>query len=227
MKPIFITSAERSGSPIIATIIANCGVFTGRTSKMLENLSIRNLMRMLYEDMKVDPNGQYPLPDIDNLRIPVLFRKNIIKVLEKDGFRGDGVWLFNSGYLAQTWPVWVHSFPEAQWVIVRRKPTDIVQSCIKTDYMNAFSDPDICAKVGAANAADGWKWWIEQHNQRFIEMINEGLDIKVVWPQRMVHGDYEQVYQMLRWLGLKWKSDVFTQVDTMLHKSRMKEKCEK
>ena len=47
-------------------------------------------------------------------------------------------------------------------------------------------------------------------------MINEGLNIKVIWPERMIYKDYRQLYELMEWLGLKWNSKALTFIDSLL-----------
>ena len=55
-------------------------------------------------------------------------------------------------------------------------------------------------------------------------MIIEGLDCKVVYPARLVYGDYSQLYEMLDWLKLKWSPKIFNYIDPLLETTRKKEK---
>jgi len=120
------------------------------------------------------------------------------------------------------WPVWAHAFPDAKWVIVRRKPSDIINSCMKTSFMRAFQKPAFQKAVGVDSEEDGWLWWVHQHERLFVDMIQAGLNIKIVWPERMVNGDYRQLMETMEWLGLPWKSGVLSFVDPKLWKARNK-----
>ncbi|MGB4239665.1 MAG: hypothetical protein WBJ87_08685, partial [Candidatus Hydrothermia bacterium] len=71
---------------------------------------------------------------------------------------------------------------------------------------------------------EGWLWMVHEYEKRFVEMIMSGIDCKVIWPDRMVYGDYQQIYEMLEWLGLPWKSEILTFLDPLLEKSRQIEK---
>ena len=86
--------------------------------------------------------------------------------------------------------------------------------------MKAFRDRNNQVAVGASDVIEGWKWWVHQYEQRFVEMITEGLNCKVIWPERMVYGDYQQIMETVDWLGLKWKSEVLAWIDPKLWKSR-------
>ena len=86
--------------------------------------------------------------------------------------------------------------------------------------MRAFNSKANQTAVGAKNEREGWLWWVRQHEQRFVEMIQAGLNCKIVWPERMVNGDYSQLYETLEWLGLEWNSEVLNFIDPKLWKAR-------
>jgi hypothetical protein len=121
------------------------------------------------------------------------------------------------------WPAWHYAFPNAKWVLVRRRTGDIIQSCEKTAYMRAFKNAANREAVGTQTEDEGWRWWVHENEKRFVEMMNEGVNVKVIWPERMVHGDYQQLYDTLDWLGLKWTSDILNFIDPLLWSSRKKE----
>jgi len=228
--PILITGAARSGTSMIAGVINLCGAFGGDMSGpnknnkkgMFENILIRNqIVKPYLRDIGVDPMGQYPLPDTKLLPIPRDWRERVERVMLDQGYTG-GPWMYKGAKMTLMWPVWTYAFPDAKWIIVRRRTGDIVQSCIKTGFMRAFGFPEIREKVGAKTEEEGWIWWVREHEKRFVEMITEGLNVKVVWPHRMVNGDYIQIMETIDWLGLKWNSEVLSFIDPLLYKSRVK-----
>jgi hypothetical protein len=132
--------------------------------------------------------------------------------------------MYKSSRASLLWPIWNHTFPNAKWVIVRRRTGDIIESCVKTGYMTAFKDPHIQAKTGVTCEEDGWLWMVHQYEDKFVEMIENGVNCKQVWPERMVSGDYRQMYETLDWVGLPWKTQVLTLADELLNTSRKKER---
>ena len=92
--------------------------------------------------------------------------------------------------------------------------------------MRAFHSPSNQQAVGAKDEREGWLWWVHQHLERFIEMIEseDGPNCKQVWPHRMVNGDYKQMYDTIDWLGLKWNPELLNFVDPLLWHSRVKTK---
>jgi hypothetical protein len=141
--------------------------------------------------------------------------------MQEQGYK-EGPWFYKGAKACLTWPVWHFAFPNAKWIIVRRRTPDIINSCIKTSFMRAFVNQDNQKAVGAASEWDGWLWWVHQHEQRFIEMIQAGLNVKVVWPERMVTGDYQQIFEAIEWAGLDWSDEVYDFISPRLWKSRRK-----
>ena len=225
---ILITGCARSGTSMVAGVVHLCGAFGGDMSGpnknnakgMFENAHIRNeTVKPYLRNMRVDSMGQYPLPDRNTLQVPVNWASQIKQVMQNQGHKG-GPWFYKGAKMCLTWPVWHYAFPNAKWIIVRRRTGDIVNSCMKTSFMRAFTRKETQRKVNAESEKDGWIWWVRQHEQCFIEMIQTGLNVKVVWPERMVTGDYQQMYETLEWLGLPWKSEVTSFIEPKLWKSR-------
>lgn len=224
-SPILITGAPRSGASMIAGIFKLCGAFGGDMTYhkgSYENGAIRRFIEDQYiESIGADSAGQYPLPKVES--IPVNWRKLVETQMVAEGYKS-GAWMYKSARASLIWQVWDNAFPNAKWVIVRRKTGDIIQSCTKTAYMKAFKDEKNRNFVQAVTEIDGWKWLVHQYEKKFIEMIQAGVNCKVIWPERMVTGDYQQLYETLDWLNLPWSSEVFSYVDPLLYKVRQKRK---
>lgn len=227
-EPILITGCARSGTSMIAGVINMCGAFGGNMAKanqynekgMFENSDIREqVIKPYLRSIGADPLGQYPLPDITNLLIPANLKSQVEEIIKQHGYQS-GPWMYKGAKMCLMWPAWHYAFPHAKWVIVRRKTPHIINSCVRTGFMRAFARLDAQRKVGAKSEEEGWLWWVHQHEQRFVEMMTQGLNIKVVWPERMVDGDYGQLKELLEWLGLEWKSEILSFIDPKLWKAR-------
>lgn len=227
--PILVTGCARSGTSMVAGAIHLCGAFGGNMSGpnknnqkgMFENSEIRNNITKPYlRDLGLDPLGQYPLPNINDLMIPIDWRRKVEQVFLKQGYDGKQKIFYKGAKMCLFWPVWHYAFPNAKWIIVRRRTGDIVESCCRVGFMRAFRIKENQKAVGVDDEREGWIWWVNQHLERFREMIDTGLNVKIVWPQRMVLGDYQQLYETIEWLGLKWNSEVLNFVDPKLWKSR-------
>lgn len=233
-EPILITGCARSGTSMVAGVINICGAFGGTMSGpnsnnqkgMFENNRIRqSIVKPYFRQLEVDPLGQYPLPDVDTLPIPRQWRKRVEMVMHEQGYK-DGPWMYKGAKMCLHWPVWDYAFQNAKWIIVRRRTADIVNSCMKTGFMRAFNNTVNQKAVGVNDEREGWLWWVHQHEQRFIEMIQAGLNCKIVWPERMVDGNYQQMFEALEWLGLDWKShinEIREFIEPKLWKARQKQ----
>lgn len=228
IDPILITGCARSGTSMVAGSINLCGAFGGRMSGpnqnnkkgMFENHEIRQrIVKPFLRQLGVDPMGQFPLARIEKLVIPTNWRNQIEAVFRRQGYKR-GSWFYKGAKACQIWPVWHYAFPNAKWIIVRRKTGDIIRSCLKTGFMRAFRSRNNCQAIGVENEWEGWRWWVRKHEQLFVEMINAGLNCKIVWPERMVDGDYHQMMETIDWLGLKWNSEVMNFIEPKLWKAR-------
>lgn len=227
--PILITGAPRSGTSMVAGATNLCGAFGGEMrgpnrnnpKGMFENARIVNsIVKPYLRKLNVDPMGQFPLPDIKTLPIPSNLKTLVEGIMQQEGY-SKGPWFYKGAKMCLVWPIWHYAFPDAKWVIVRRSTPDIIHSCFHTSFMRAFSRPPFQQAVGAKNESEGWLWWVHQHEERFAEMIQAGLNVKVVWPDRMVNGNYKQLYQTIDWLGLKWNSKAVVEfVDPKLWHTR-------
>lgn len=227
--PILITGCARSGTSMVAGIINLCGAFGGNMSGpnhnnkkgMFENAKIRqDIVKPYLRQIKADPLGQFPLPDPINMLVPMDWKYRIEDVMRSEGCGEDTIWMYKGAKMALNWPVWHFAFPDAKWIVVRRKTSDIINSCIRTGFMKAFTEVKNQRLVGAANEYEGWLWWVHEHEKRFTEMISAGLNVKQVWPQRMVDRNYQQTQEMVEWLGLEWTDEIFDFIEPKLWKAR-------
>ena len=218
-SPILITGCARSGTSMVAGIINMCGAFGGKMfgpnkwnqKGMFENMYIRDQIEKPYlRSIDVDPLGQNPLPETEHLMLPNNWKKQVHEVMIKEGYK-DGPWFYKGAKACLIWPVWNYAFPNAKWIIVRRRSADIATSCLKTAFMRAYTE------------YEDWIKWVNAHEKKWVEMVNAGLNMKIVWPERVIRGDYEQFYEVVEWAGLKWKpKEVMDFIEPKLWKAQQK-----
>lgn len=220
--PILVTGAARSGTSMVAGIIHICGAFGGdliggnnnNPKGMFENKVIRDriIKPYLKDDLGVGPLGQYPLPNTKGLFIPPNLRRRIEGVMHSQDWDGESSWFYKGAKMCLIWPAWHYAFPNAKWVVVRRRDEDIISSCLNTGFMRAY------------DSRAGWQGWVDHHKECFKEMHEAGLDVKEVWPEQMVYGDYSRIHEIIQWLGLDWQDEQIKQfIEPKLYKSRQKE----
>ena len=147
--------------------------------------------------------------------IPIDWELMVTSALRKDGYKG-GAWLYKGSTAALLWKAWFYAYPSAKWVIVRRRTGDIISSCLHTSYMKAFKNPESRAEIGAKTEQDAWTHWVRKYEEAFVGMITAGLNCKVVWPERFIQNDYQQLYEVIDWVGLEWKPAVLDYIDPKL-----------
>lgn len=222
--PILITGCARSGTSLTAGIIHLCGAFGGITSPgtrnnakgMFENNRIReNVVKPFLRTYGVDPMGQYPLPSAGTFSydpqfwqgIGPVWRQRIKSVLVKEGYNGKQKVFYKGAKACLMWRVWDCAFPDAKWVITQRPIGDIVDSCMRTNFMRAFRNPQTQRLVGAKNEQEGWTWWVREHEDKFKQMAVEGLNIHFAYPDEIINGDFERIEKTINWLGLEWDKE--------------------
>lgn len=89
--------------------------------------------------------------------------------------------------------------------------------------MKPFKNNSNLELLGFEEEKDGWLWWVHRYEQKFIEMMQAGLNCRVIWPERMVSGNFEQIYETVEWLGLKWNNKIPEVITPLLEKSRRTE----
>jgi hypothetical protein len=124
--------------------------------------------------------------------IPNLTHK-VETIIKFQGYK-DGPWFYKGAKMCLFWPIWHRAFPNAKWIIVRRKDEDIINSCLRTGFMRAYDD------------AEGWQTWVDHHKERFQEMKAAGLSVAEVWPTKFVEGDFTEVHRVvIKFLRLRWR----------------------
>ncbi len=222
-QPILVTGVERSGSSLIAKVLLLAGAKGGKLTNMYENVGVRLALANLYRDMGVDPSGQFPLPDPDMVEGLLRMNHRFEVSLRKENINENDVWFLKTSRILQTWQLFHKSYPDARWIIVRRRTGDIVNSCVKTAFMRAYADSQVLQSLNLESEEEGWKWWIRWHEQRIEELIKQQCQYKVIWPDRMVDGDFSQIYEMLEWIGLEWSDRIVSCIEPLLYKAKRKE----
>lgn len=205
-SPILITGAARSGTSMIAGIINICGAFggsmTGSTpynkKGQFENSYIRDrIVKTYLRSMGLDPLAQYPLPNPMALTSYASLKGDVEGIMRREGHTS-GAWFYKGAKMCLLWPIWRGAFPEAQWIIVRRKSQDIAESCMRTPFMRAFK------------SVSGWLKWEAEHRLRFMEMVDSrsGMNVTEVWSEDIVNGNFDVIKDFVEQTeGLTWQEN--------------------
>lgn len=209
---ILVTGVERSGSTLVMRILEKCGAELGQTNKMKENIAIQSLNRSF-----IKVNSNFPkMPDLKNINIPLTWGDIIERVIEDEEIPDGKIFAYKDSGLAQIWPLWHCAFPNYKWIIVRRRTGDIIHSCTETAYMDRFKRKIHQRLVGVDSQKEGWLWWVHEYEKRFNEMHEANLNYKVVWPERMRDGFFDQIKETVEWCGLEWNEEVIPMMQKLL-----------
>jgi len=202
-NPILITGVPRSGTSMTAGILSLCGLWGGKmvgptkwnTRGMFENSAVRNTVIKPYlRSIGVDPLGQFPLPPEDIIDHPfeaTVLKAKVLHLFEEQGLNGKR-WFYKEPKIVIMWKLWHEAFPEATFVVVRRKRDQIINSCLRTGFMRAFDN------------YDGWKWWTDNYLNRIKNMKKEISNFHEIWPEKMIDGDLFEIKQLVKNIGLEW-----------------------
>jgi hypothetical protein len=203
-KPIFITGCARSGTSMTAGVINICGAWGGNMARanrnnkkgMFENRTVVNEMtKPLLTEIGADPMGQNPLPNIRDFeeQNSLVWGKRFEDIMRSQGYEDEYRLMYKGAKMCLMWTLWDRAFPNAKWIIVRRRSDDIINSCMRTGFMSRYKDKE------------GWLFWVREHVKRFREMYESRLQIMEVFPQEMIDGHYTEMESVIEWLGLDWK----------------------
>jgi hypothetical protein len=196
---------------MVAGVVFLSGAFGGSFAplrggrrNMFENAQVNSGLGIPYlKKLGACPRGQDPLPNLEDPGVMSKLVRDgrkwwggaVRRVIKEEGNMPGAPWFYKDTKACLLWPLWFNAFPRARWVIVRRTAADIVYSCMHTGFMRAF------------NNEEGWGNWVKTYERRFAEMRGARLNIREVWPQRMVNGDFEEIESIVDWLGLTWRRD--------------------
>jgi len=229
--PILVTGCPRSGTSIVSGMLEICGAFVGAcpipskkdTRGLGENIAIyEKVVKPYLHKIHVDPAGQWPLPAADGNIMPAQWNSMVESAIIADGYT-QGKWAYKSSTAALIWKIWHFAFPNAKWLIVRRRTGDIVSSCLQTAHMKAFRNKSNRQAIGIDDETMAWTYWVRKYEEFFVQMVYAGLNCKIIWPERFIRGDYTQLYEIIEWTGLSWNSNVANFIDPKLWKTDRKE----
>ena len=198
IDPILITGLPRSGTSMIAGLLAECGVWTGETvgpspdnpRGFFENEKIReHVVKAMLHGVDADPLGVDPLPGPEDLIAPQI-PGSAARYAERQGCEPDQRWLYKDAKLTLMWRAWLTAYPKAKWIVVRRTPAEVIRSCLTTPFMAQHStDPQF------------WGKWHDEYVTR-LQALSKTVETYQIWPSRIMGGDWNDFSKLCDWLGV-------------------------
>lgn len=176
---ILITGAARSGTSLTTQILKALGANLGRdedVNRLYENMALREwVIKTHLAREGYDPMGQDPLPplawdtEFDPDTLEQLSMYSDLLMQEEYGLAA-----YKDAKITLMWKAWARAFPDARWVIVRRRRSEIVGSCLRTSFMRK------------RKSREAWEAWVAHHEAEFINMKQAGLNLIEVWPSDFI-----------------------------------------
>jgi hypothetical protein len=159
---------------------------------------IDRVNKELLWNLGYDPRGQQRLPDHTIERFEI---SNIIyEIIQAQGVPENEPWYFKDPKTLLLYGSYLKSFPGAKWVLVRRDIDDNIDSCIRASFLMARE-----------SVAD-WLEYVKHYLGLAEHLQNECENVKVVWYDKIIEGNLDELAETIYWLGLDFNSDYIEQI---------------
>jgi len=203
-RPVLVAGLPRSGTSMTTGMLAACGLWLGETvpggpsnpKGFFESRALRDGLTKPFLKlwMKADPLGVDPLPAPGALPHAPHWHRRVAAVIAAEGYDGCRPWGYKDAKTTLIWPVWDEAFPEALWVVVRRRREDVIRSCLDTRFMGRRSqDPAF------------WNRFCDAYDARLAALVHaaRGRVVEVVYEQ-VVAGRTGALEEVCALAGLEW-----------------------
>lgn len=177
-----------------AGILNSVGVFTGTTKEgdeynqrgYYEHVEIDMALSYYLRSCDADGLGKRFQPiDLDEQFVD--FRDLVLDIIESER-PGSPAWAFKSTKTAICRNIWRVHFPTAKWIICRRKRDLIIDSMVRSPFMDAY------------NTRDEWDQMLNRY-EYMMRDIADRCDAYEFDVDSAVNGDVDQVAGMLDFIG--------------------------
>lgn len=202
-EPVFVLGLPRSGTSMVTGVLALCGAWLGRTvpgggrenpKGFFENIYLREgVNKKILAEAGFDPSGIDPIPLFDQLPNVNGLKKTIHDYLEFEGYGFDRPWIFKEPKLTLLWPIYSEAFPRAKWLIVKRDIEEVIESCLRTPFMNQHSTD-----------RRFWEQWAQAYQLRLDALKQFTNNWREIDSGKLIQGNLDAMMEMSIWAGLKW-----------------------
>lgn len=198
--PILVVGAPRSGTSLLTGILEQCGAWLGTTvpgnepnpNGYFENELLRDLNKQVLADLGWDPLGVDPLPQSNPPEFST-FRDAVVHRLRLQGYTGQAPWAFKCVKTPLMWRLWHNAFPQAQWIVVRRDPKEVVQSMLRSSFFQSRGHDQAW-----------WEQWLLRFNEYFSDLTSIVSSFREISMASCIHGDVTKLQTLITDLGLTW-----------------------
>lgn len=201
--PILVAGAQRTGSSLIAGLIAEHGVDAGRcrtanpkysAKSMYENKALKQLMKealaenglpVLYPSEGGWPAQLTSRPD---------WRSRVIETFPQ--IESGEPWIVKEVRILATWPLWREAFPYAIFVFPRADKDDVVRSMLRHHALQVIGDEDRLRS------------WVDICWARQDEIAAAGDNHIFVDADKLARGDLVEARRLIELLGLQFNEQL-------------------
>ena len=201
-SPIFVTGLPRSGTSMVAGCLHRCGFWVGDTVPggignprgFYENTKIREtIIKPILVALGCDPLGVKKLPQFKGEPRANGLVDAIQLILQKEGYKQNQQWLYKDAKLSLLWPYFINAFPNARWVIVKRNPEHVIDSCLHTHFMAHHSKSRLF-----------WHTFVREYQQRLNQLKHSGAQVYSISADKLIRGKYSGLQRLTQELGVEY-----------------------
>lgn len=199
---IFVTGCARSGTSLTTAVLSACGANIGEVTEHKEHYKAREkVIKPAISAFGGDPSGIYPLPDIEKIVDIPDFGDHLTSVLK-------GADTYKCVKLLLIWPLVLHHFPDAKWIICRREINNIAKSCLKAPFLKGKNGGSI----------DEWSKWSLEYIDRIGQLKDATDNYIEVWPgEAFQYGGPETFRNSVEFASLEFDYDA---VESVMDRSK-------
>jgi len=191
---------------MVAGVFELCGAWLGHTISgggrenpkgFFENVYLREkVVKHILSACGVDPLGVHSLPRLNQLPNVNGLKQTIADYLQHEQYEGKQPWLFKDAKLSLLWPIFLQTFPQAKWVIVRRDRDEIIRSCLRTPFMNQHSKDIVY-----------WQKWAQAYEARLEALKKSTQNWREINSAELVSGRLDTAMEIAIWCRLNWQEE--------------------
>ncbi|BFM06699.1 hypothetical protein GCM10025791_12690 [Halioxenophilus aromaticivorans] len=173
----------------------------GNEKGFYENTVIREQMiKKLLLHLGCDPLGVKSLPLYERVPNVSGLDEAVLQCIHKQGYSGDHPWLYKDAKLTLLWPIIAQAFPRARWIIVRREPTSIIASCMRTHFMAHHSQ-----------SKEFWQDFVRQYQQRLQGLQSSACKVFEICADSLIRGNSDELLLLAESLELSANASAVSQ----------------
>ncbi len=210
-QPVLILGIPFSGIDQVVRLLHKHNMWLGKSNDdwditeprfHFENPVIRSQVNQkILGLMKGNPFQIDKIPDLATMPIVDGLKPAIKGILNRQGYDNTNLWGYKDYRLSLLWPIWLKIFPNAQWVIVRRPHSMIVDNCLKIYGTRKISQHE-----------HYWYNWCEIYDDRLQALKVQARHCSEIDANALQYGEFDQLQSVLSTLDMTFDRQAAKQI---------------